>query len=239
MDAELDRRGAKDDFYLDILGGLARRRDDPFLTDLVRLLERWREPRLAHALNKNQIASKAWLIDELVETAGGSLGTVYVLGGWLAVMGALLLADRRVTVDRVLSFDLDADCAPLAEALNRSHAEAGRFVALTADVGAIDYTRSTFTRTAADGSAETVTAQPDTVINTSCEHLADFAGWYGRIPEGTLVALQSNDAVGEEGHVNCVPDLAAFEAQALLAEPMFAGALPLKRYTRFMLIGRR
>jgi hypothetical protein len=154
-------------------------------------------------------------------------------------MGALLLADRRARVDRVLSFDLDPGCAPLAEALNRTHVEAGRFAALTADAGAIDYGRSEFAHTAADGGVEHITAQPDTVINTSCEHLADFPGWYDRIPAGTLLALQSNDAVGEEGHVNCVPDLAAFEAQAPLAEPMFAGALPLKRYTRFMLIGRR
>jgi hypothetical protein len=38
--------------------------------------------------------------------------------------------------------------------------------------------------------------------------------------------------------VNCAPDLPAFQAQAPMAEPLYAGTLPRKRYTRFMLIGR-
>jgi hypothetical protein len=110
----------------------------------------------------------------------------------------------------------------VAARLNRRWATAGRFRTLTADMHALDY--------AALGA--------DTVINTSCEHLADFAGWYAKLPPGTLAVLQSNDMTGEPAHVNCAPDLPAFQAQAPMAEPLYAGTLPRKRYTRFMLIGR-
>jgi hypothetical protein len=79
----------------------------------------------------------------------------------------------------------------------------------------------------------------DLVINTSCEHLAAFDSWYAAVPAGQLLVLQSNDYYAVAEHVNCVPDLAAFQAQAPLAEVLFAGTHRMRRYTRFMLIGRK
>jgi len=227
----------KDTYYLDILDGLARYVDSPLLKDLVATLLRTRDPALGHAFNKNQFASKTWLLEELLRAAGPGLGTVFVLGGWVGVLSAVLLADRRLQISRVVSIDRDPACAPLAESLNRTHAAQGRFTALTADMHDIDYAGHPLPP--AEGSGPSRRVSPTTVINTSCEHLPDFAGWYARIPEGTLLALQSNDMAGVEGHVNCVTDLESFRAQAPMNEPLFAGALPRKRYTRFMLIGRR
>jgi hypothetical protein len=77
----------------------------------------------------------------------------------------------------------------------------------------------------------------DLVINTSCEHLADVRGWLDMVPRGTFVALQSNDYVREPEHVSSVPNISAFKAQTRLARSVFEGQLPLKNYTRFMLIG--
>ncbi len=48
-----------------------------------------------HALNENQIASKQWLLDRLYDTLGGRYGTIYILGGWYGVLGAMLLSDGR------------------------------------------------------------------------------------------------------------------------------------------------
>ena len=79
----------------------------------------------------------------------------------------------------------------------------------------------------------------DLVINTSCEHLADFGRWYGRIPAGQRLVLQSNDYFACDQHVNCVADLAAFQAQAPMREVLFAGERRMRRYVRFMLIGRK
>ncbi len=80
---------------------------------------------------------------------------------------------------------------------------------------------------------------PNVIINTCCEHLDDFGRWYARIPAGQLLVLQSNDYYACREHVNCVPDLATFRSQAPMREVLFAGEHKLRRYVRFMLIGRK
>lgn len=229
----------KDEFYRDILVGLARYLDSAFIADLVETVTRYPDPYLAYSLNKNQVASKKWLIDELHRVSGGRLGTVYVLAGWNGVLSAMLLHDARLDVERVLSIDIDPECEAVADTMNGTHVKTGRFKAVTADMYDVDYGASVFTYRGGDGAAKRIEAVPDTLLNTSCEHLERFAEWYAKVPDGTLLALQSNDMFGVDVHLNCVPDLEAFERQAPMAERLYAGELALKRYTRFMLIGRK
>jgi hypothetical protein len=59
------------------------------------------------------------------------------------------------------------------------------------------------------------------------------------VPDGQRLVLQSNDYVSVAEHVNCVRDLAAFRAQAPMRDLLFEGERALRRYTRFMLIGRK
>jgi len=218
----------RDERCTDILSGLATYFDSPFAADIAATVSRHREPDLGHALNPNQIASKRWLADALASATGGRFGVVTVLGGWFGVLPAMLLHDRRLEIERATSVDIDPRCADVARSLNATHVRSGRFSALTADMHAIDYPQP-----GARGHA------PDLIVNTSCEHLADFAGWFAKVPAGHLLALQSNDYYAIVEHVNCVPDLAAFRAQAPLAELLYAGEQPRKRYRRFMLVGRR
>jgi hypothetical protein len=213
-----------DEFYRDILGGLAVHSDSDFHRDILATLTRHQEPALGVALNKNQLASKRWLAESLLAAAGPRLGSVLILGGWLGVLAAVLLHDRRFAIERIVSVDIDPRCAPVALSLNATHARASRFAAQTADMHDVDY---------AGGS------RADLVINTSCEHLPEFDRWYARVPDGQLVVLQSNDYFACAEHVNCVASLAAFRAQAPLSETLFAGERPLRRYVRFMLIGRK
>jgi hypothetical protein len=213
-----------DEFYRDILEGLAVHFDSSFPRDILATLTRHQEPRLGAALNRNQMASKAWLADELHAAVGPRLGRVLVLGGWVGALSAVLLHDRRFEIDGVTSVDIDPRCAPVAETLNGTHVRAGRFVARTADMLELDYA-------GAD--------RAELVVNTSCEHLAQFARWYGGIPQGQLLVLQSNDYLACAEHVNCVPDLDAFAQAAPLSQVLFAGARRMRRYTRFMLIGRK
>jgi len=51
--------------------------------------------------------------------------------------------------------------------------------------------------------------------------------------------LQSNDYFACAEHVNCVSDLAEFRVRAPLSDVLFAGERRMRRYTRFMLIGRK
>lgn len=215
----------KDEFYRDILEGLAVYYDSTLIADIARTVASRTPEDLGAALNRNQMRGKKWLVDELAATAAGDAERILVLGGWYGILAALLLHDERLNPGRVTSLDMNPECAPVAMAINRTTAAAGRFEAVTGDMLALDYGRD---------------APPGTVIiNTSCEHLPDFPAWYERVPAGRLLVLQSNDYYAVAEHVNCVPDLEAFRQQARLSETLFAGELKLKKYTRFMLIGRK
>jgi hypothetical protein len=213
-----------DEFYRDILEGLAVYTDSAFHRDVLGALTRHQEPGIAVALNKNQMASKRWLVDTLGGAVPFPLDRVLILGGWFGTLAALLLHDSRLTIGRIDSVDVDPRCAPVAVSMNATHVSAGRFAARTADMLDLDYVT--------EGAA-------DLIVNTSCEHLTDFAAWFARVPPGQLLVLQSNDYFACREHVNCVADLAAFRAQAPLAQTLFAGERRMRRYTRFMLIGRK
>lgn len=218
-----------DEFYRDILEGVAVHAESTFYRDVLGALTLHQAPQIGVAMNRNQMASKRWLADALFEALGSQLGSVLILGGWVGVLAAVLLHDRRFVIDRVVSLDVDPRCAPIARSMNATHVATGRFDARTADMLDIDYEAPL----AAGG------GRCDLVINTSCEHLRDFGRWFDRIPRGQRLVLQSNDYVACTEHVNCVPDLAAFRAQAPLADLRFAGERPMRRYVRFMLIGAR
>jgi hypothetical protein len=162
---------------------------------------------------------------------GSDLGDITILGGWFGVLGAVLLHDPRFSIGKVVSVDIDPRCAAIAESLNATHVRMGKFAARTADMLEIDYPPP--------GAGAAGTAPDDLVVNTSCEHLAAFGRWYGRIPSGKRLVLQSNDYFACDQHVNCVPDLATFRAQAPMREVLFAGERKMRRYVRFMLIGRK
>lgn len=219
----------KDEFYRDILEGMAMYTRSEFQRDVLATLSRHDVPGLGVALNKNQMASKMWLADTLLAAAGPRFANIRILGGWVGVLGAVLLHDPRFSIDRVESVDIDPGCAPVAFSLNATHARTGRFTARTADMLDIDY----------ESVASVHTPIPDLVINTSCEHLQEFAQWYERIPSGQLLVLQSNDYYACDEHVNCVPDLAAFEAQSPMRDVLFAGERKMRRCVRFMRIGRK
>ena len=208
-----------DDLH-DILRGAAALTGNALVAAMARTVARHPRADLAIAFNHKQIGSKLWLRDCLADAARGRLEEVWVLGGWYGLLSAMLLADQRLGIGRITTFDLDAGCAPVAETLNAAELSAGRFTAVTADMNALDYS-----------------VNPSLIINTSCEHLPDVPGWLARLPKGQKVLLQSNNYFREPDHRSCVPDLSAFRAQAGLGKVTFAGERATKNYTRFMLIG--
>lgn len=213
----------QDAMYLDILKGLTVYFDARFIADIRETALQYPRPTLGHALNHNQISCKKWLVETLFNVTGGKLGRVCILGGWYGVLGAMLLHDPRFQIESVSSFDLDSSCEEVANSLNRTHVDSGKFEFVTADMYDMDFGDGAF----------------DLIINTSCEHLETIGKWFERIPAGTLLTLQSNNYFGIDGHVNCVDDLDQFKQQIPLADVMFEGEFVLKNYTRFMLIGRR
>ena len=105
------------------------------------------------------------------------------------------------------------------------------------DIIDINYEFESYEVFRADGTACPLDDTPDTIINTSCEHIVNFIEWYSKIPTGKLVVLQNNNFFEVNEHVNCVNDLVDFADQAPLSKLLYEGELKLPKYKRFMRIG--
>lgn len=208
------------------------------LSQIGAVLRNFPQASLADALSVGQIESKKWLIRAL-EEIDASLGTIFVVGGWWGVLPAMMF-ESALRFDKIRSFDIDPSCAPIADTMNRPYVMQGwRFKASTADMRQMDYRGFHYTTLRADGSQAPISDSPDTIINTSCEHLDGFGSWWEGIPVGKLAVLQSNNFSAVAEHCNCVESLEQFSAQAKMQRTLFAGELKLPDYKRFMLIGYR
>jgi len=216
----------RDDVF-DLLRGLAALTGSAVIAGAAEVLVKHADARLSVALNHKQVASKAWLVDSLARTLDRRIEHVLIVGGWIGTLSAMLAERLGDRIGTLTSLDIDPSCAPVALILNRKLAESGRFRAVTADMHGIDLA------SLAAGSSPI-----DLVVNTSCEHIPDVRAWLDVLPRGMTVVLQSNNYFAVPEHVSSVPDLATFERQARLTKVLLADALPLKKYTRFMLIGR-
>jgi hypothetical protein len=98
---------------------------------------------------------------------------------------------------------------------------------------------TTYTTQRSDGTGLELTEMPNTIINTSCEHIStgDFIKWYNTIPVGTLVVLQTNNYFKLPEHVNCCNDLIDFAELTPIQHLLFSGELQLPKYIRYMRIG--
>jgi len=215
-----------DEYYRDILDGLSAYYESPLIADLLTTINKVAAPGLGNAWNFNQISGKRWLVETLANHLDDKIDKILLLGGWYGVLASLLLDHPRFSKTHVSSLDIDPGCEDVARSVNKSQVDQGRFAALTADMFDFDY-------------PAWATSENTIIVNTSCEHISAFDEWFDSIPDGTLLVLQSNDYFSCDEHVNCVHSLEEFEQQAPLRELRFSGGLKLKKYTRFMLIGRK
>ena len=186
--------------------------------------------------SRGQLQSKMWLVEELEKTKV-DLGTVFLCAGWYATL-ATMLFESKCSIDKIRSFDMDPNCAAIAEIFNKKYLmQDWKYKAVTQDILDIDYVEHSYNTLRSDGTECPLIDCPDTIINTSCEHIENFAEWYAKIPDGKLVVLQSNNYYGVEEHVNCVKDINEFGNMARMTGPLYAGELELPKYKRFMQIG--
>jgi hypothetical protein len=221
MDAT--QTGAGEDWRehaFDLTRGIAVFTGCPLVKGVAKVIAKYPEADIGNAFNHKQVACKMWARDRLFESAGGVFGEIWIVGGWYGVFAGMLLEDARFKIGRIENSDIDPDVGAIAQTLN--HAHHTRFETITADMYKLDYAGR----------------RPDLVVNTSCEHIPDLGAWLSLMAKGQRVLLQSNDYFSEPTHIACVPSLQAFEQLAALSQVEFAGELPMKKYTRFMLIGR-
>ena len=188
--------------------------------------------------SRGQLQSKLWLVHEL-KKCNVDLGTVFLCAGWYATL-ATMIFESDIKVDKIRSFDIDETTVDIAETFNKPwFANQWKFKALVEDIQDINYNEHTWQYWSNKNNRMSypITDSPDTVINTSCEHIENFANWYEKIPQGKLVLLQSNNYYEVDEHVNCVNDIEEFSTIAPMKDLLYSGELELPKYKRFMLIG--
>jgi hypothetical protein len=188
--------------------------------------------------SRGQLQSKIWLVNEL-KKLDLDLGTVFLCAGWYATL-ATMLFESEIKLDKIRSFDIDPLTVNIAEVFNKPWvANQWKFKALVDNIHNIDYNNHTwqFWSNSNNRLSYPIIDSPDTIINTSCEHIKDFSKWYNSIPNGKLVILQSNDYFKIDEHVNCSKNISQFSKSCLMSETLFEGELLLPEYKRFMKIG--
>jgi hypothetical protein len=186
-------------------------------------------------LSQGQLKSKIWLIEEL-QKLDLNLGTVFLCAGWYATL-ATMIFENNLRVEKIRSFDIDSSCVDIAERFNKPwEIDSWKFKAVTKNIHEINYNRDFYEVKKPDGLA-ILNDSPDTIINTSCEHIDNFDTWYNSIPGNKLIILQTNNYFEIEDHVNCSASLEEFEFSTPMANCLYSGSLELPKYTRFMRIG--
>jgi hypothetical protein len=184
-----------------------------------------------------QVKSKLWLCEHLeriqsdLKPAGPWV--IWIYGAWYSMTAFLLLARDKCQVDHIRGLDVDPKACEAADIMNnRWTYEDWRFKAFVKDCNKVDFK---------EDSVAMQSRVPDLVINTSCEHF-DSAAWWDHLPQGQLVALQSNDMTHDE-HVNNCRSLEDFCARHPLGDLYFKGEMSFDygelKFRRFMLIGKK
>jgi len=187
-------------------------------------------------LSRGQIKSKMWLV-ETIQDLDLDLGTVFLCAGWYATL-ATMLFESDAKINKIVSFDSDPNVWKIAEIFNKKWVlEDWRFKACTQDIHEIMFDEHIYEVNKSDGTKETLWGYPNTVINTSTEHINDYENWYNNILDNQLLVLQGNNYFEINEHVNCSNDLNEFSKKSPMSKVLYEGELELYRYKRFMKIG--
>lgn len=186
--------------------------------------------------SRGQLQSKLWLVDELKKISV-DLGTVFLCAGWYGTL-ATMMFEAGLSIEKIRSFDIDENTESIAEIFNKPWVIDGwQFKSSVQDIHAINFEEHNYMVSKGNNDFEILWDVPNTIINTSCEHIENFEKWYAKIPSGKLVVLQCNDYTEIEEHINCHDTIESFANQTPLEVELFSGEMQLDKYKRFMRIG--
>jgi len=171
---------------------------------------------------KGQLQSKEWLIDNL-KTCVGINSNIVIHGGWNGVLASMLF-NSVIRPGQIRSIDIDESCEETANTICKRQEMIGNFRAETADMCTYEYE-----------------FEPDIVINTSTEHISQqqYDTWLDRVPNNSLIVLQSNNYYDLPEHIRCFDTVQDFAAHSGLSYIVKQETLELPLYNRFLLIGRK
>jgi hypothetical protein len=157
------------------------------------------------------ILNKLWLLHEL-QKIQDQFSTIYILGSWYGNM-SLLLAKSRIQYDHIVNVDSDPRVVRGSQRIARAMGLDDRIEPMVQDANKLDYRQLD---------------EDGLVINTSC-HDMENQGWFDRIPQGVLVALQSRDDVDH--------DLDQYDLSRVLYQGTRKARDPETRYRSLLRIG--
>lgn len=164
--------------------------------------------------SSGQLASKEWVIKELINLGIIKHQSIVIVGAWFGTLG--LLIKRCFLNTKITLLDIDPRCKIFLDNITYDNND---ITPVTNDMYQHEYTE-------------------DVVVNTSCEHIDDIHSWLQLLKKDTLVILQSNDYSELPEHINCVLSIDEFKKQTMLSDILYAGELKMPMYTRYMIIGR-
>ncbi len=182
------------------------------------------------AFSKGQLVSKVWLLEQLQRSnAITSDQVIAILGCWVGSLVDFLIT--QYAPSRVYGIDLDPVAVEMAEKFNQRHVQNHwKFKGVIADVSMLN-TSAMIIQTG----GELIEAQPNIVINTSCEHMG--TEWFQSAESDQLIVMQTNNNPDYQGHINTSDSLSDMQSKYPLRKTVYAGELKTPVYTRFMQIG--
>lgn len=181
------------------------------------------------ALTLGQLASKAWLLDGIMNIGVPPDVTWAILGSWIGMPVSSFI--EHFHPRRVYGIDVDPRCAQWSEHLNQKWVQSGwRYKAVTHDVDLLDCSDMSFVT-----GGEAIDVKPEVIVNTSAEHMS--SDWFHTLDSDQLVIIQSNDNPDLDGHINTCSSLEVMMSQYPLSEYLIAASLTVPGYTRYMIAG--
>lgn len=189
-------------------------------TDLYRSFD------LLNSLNKNQFASKRWLVEKLTPYIPKELNTVCVLGSWYGLTSILL---REVVGPDVHIVNIDTDPST-------------REIGLKLIKGIDAHEKTYFKVDDAVNYFFSCAHDFQLIINTSCEHMDedDIRLIVEAKHRHATVCFQGNNYHSVQSHINTHNNLQEFIDSVNLVQLDYSEALkaPNGKYDRYMVIGQ-
>jgi hypothetical protein len=184
--------------------------------------------RVLDSMNRSQLESKLWIIQELIKLEIKPK-RVAILAGWYSQYIIPLLIEHGV--EFIYNFEIDRDAKDISYKFNKRYKDQEKYECHITDIMFKEIWRK-----------EEKYGAFDVLINTSCEHMFPmrrFRELNTELSGNPIYVLQSTNEDEYDDHINCVNGPEELAEQAELTDIMYSGTKILDSgMKRFMVIGK-
>ena len=184
--------------------------------------------RVLDSMNRSQLESKLWIIQELIKLEIKPK-RVAILAGWYSQYIIPLLIEHGV--EFIYNFEIDRDAKDISYKFNKRYKDQEKYQCHITDIMFKEIWRK-----------EENYGAFDVLINTSCEHMFPmrrFRELNKKLSGNPIYVLQSTNEDKYEDHINCVSGPEELAEQAELINVVYSGTKVLDNgMKRFMVIGK-